>query len=186
MRAACADYGQCPCEGPYTHAARQRRRIRCWRWCSGSRASGRRTSDACRAFGSVSVRSEISVFGRRLQGVEKSTTGNLHKQDMLQGQMAAVPVGTGDHRCWSPKARWWRTRSPSPGCRWTPQESRYWRSLTTVGRQARRAPCRQSILRDQGIRGPMRMVRHDGEPSIRGAQSSGRGGTENGEQIEAN
>lgn len=58
---------------------------------------------------------------------------------MLQGPRAAAAAANGGHR-WSPMSPAW-TRSPSPGCRWTPLASRYWNAV--VGLRASRAPCRR-------------------------------------------
>lgn len=58
---------------------------------------------------------------------------------MLQGPRAAAAAANGGH-CWSPMSPAW-TRSPSPGCRWTPLASRYWNAV--VGHRASRAPCRR-------------------------------------------
>lgn len=75
----------------------------------------------------------------RRKGGRKQKRSNSRRQGMLQGPRAAAAAANGGHR-WSPMSPAW-TRSPSPGCRWTPLASRYWNAV--VGHRASRAPCRR-------------------------------------------
>lgn len=75
----------------------------------------------------------------RRKGGRTQKRSNSRRQGMLQGPRAAAAAANGGHR-WSPTSPAW-TRSPSPGCRWTPLASRYWNAV--VGHRASRAPCRR-------------------------------------------